>query len=536
MVQNRKRQLLAGRHRMSKSSKEWKIEGPGSIRKGKFASLPERGMALREDNEMKPNLLFITVDQMRWDCLGIAGHPLVETPNLDRLAANGALFRSSYTATPSCIPARAAMLTGMSQRSHGRVGYQVRIPWKYEHTLPGELAKAGYHTQCVGKMHVSPARNLCGFHNIVLHDGYLHESRKKSEVQVDRHYDQVDDYLVWLRKNGGAENDMNDLGLDCNASTVARPYHLPEHLHPTNWTVSQSIDFLRRRDPDKPFFLMTSFVRPHPPMDPPQAYFDMYKDADMPDPQIGDWVDIATAERGIQDPTALFGKLPKRRLNRARAGYYALISHIDDQIGRLLQALQEYGVLNNTLIIFTSDHGEMMGDHHYFRKALPYEGSAKVPLVICDFSGRLGLKRGLAVDEVVELRDIMPTFLDAAGVPAPDSVDGQSLLPLCKGEQTPWRDYIHGEHAYGQLSSHYVTDGYEKYIWFSQTGREQFFDLRLDPNETNDLSIQPLHVSRIEAWRQRLICELEGREEGYVLNGSLVQGQRPQTSLNHILA
>lgn len=485
---------------------------------------------------MKPNILFITVDQMRGDCLSALGHPVVETPNLDRLAATGVLFENAYSATPTCIPARAAIMTGMSQRSHGRVGYQDRVPWRYEHTIAGELAKAGYHTQCVGKMHVYPARNLCGFHNVVLHDGYLHHNRTKREVEADRHFDQCDDYLVWLRQQAGAEQDITDLGLDCNASTVARPWHLPERLHPTNWTVTQSIDFLRRRDPGKPFFLWTSFVRPHSPLDPPQAYFDLYRDAEMPDPPVGDWVDEAAALRSADDPTTVFGKLPRRRLDRARAGYYALITHIDDQIGRLLNALQEYGAHRDTLIVFTSDHGEMIGDHHYFRKSLPYEGSAKIPLIVCDPGGHLGLSPGTRVDRVAELRDIMPTLLDAAGAAIPETVEGASLLPLCSGaEAVSWREYIHGEHAYGARSHHFATDGREKYIWFSQTGEEQFFDLGDDPSECVNLAGRPDRANRVALWRERVVRELEGREEGYVLDGRLQAGRTPKTCLNSIV-
>jgi arylsulfatase len=483
---------------------------------------------------MKPNILLITVDQMRWDCLGVMGHPVIETPNLDALADKGVLFRSAYSATPICIPARAAIMTGMSQRSHGRVGYAERIPWNYAHTLAGELAKANYHTQCVGKMHVYPTRNLCGFHNVVLHDGYLHHNRRRDHTTADTHFDSCDDYLQWLRQMTGAQTDLTDLGLDCNASTVARPWHLEERLHPTNWAVTQSIDFLRRRDPGKPFFLWTSFVRPHSPLDPPQAYFDLYKDVDMPDSPVGTWVDQQGAEQSGNDPTMLFGIIAKRRLDRAKAGYYALITHLDDQIGRLLNALQEAGVHQETLIVFTSDHGELMGDHHFFRKGLPYEGSAKIPLIVCDPGGQMGLKIGSEVREVVELRDIMPTLLEAAGVPIPHTVEGSSVLPLCKDKFECWRSYIHGEHALGQLSNHYVTDGKEKYIWYSQSGREQLFNLVDDPLELTDLSGTDEYKTRLNDWRTILVKELDGREEGYVDNGHLVAGRKPQAYLSHI--
>lgn len=188
------------------------------------------------------------------------------------------------------------------------------------------------------------------------------------------------------------------------------------------------------------------------------------------------------------------------------------------------------------MIVFASDHGELMGDHHYFRKVLPYEGSARIPLIVCDPGGKLGLKRGIRPDPVVELRDLMPTLLDAAGAPLPAQVQGCSVLPLCRREQdVPWRSFLHGEHAFGHLSTHYVTDGFEKYIWFSQTGREQFFDLRQDPQETTDLIGQPERRECVSAWRQRLIDSLAGREEGYVRDGALVAGQKPVACLKHIV-
>ncbi|SDX97865.1 arylsulfatase [Paenibacillus sp. CF384] len=494
-------------------------------------------MQADKQSQTRPNILLITVDQMRGDCLSALGHPIVETPNLDRLARSGVLFRNAYSATPTCVPARAALMTGMSQCSHGRVGYQDRVPWEYEHMLAGELAGAGYHTQCVGKMHVYPARNLCGFHNIVLHDGYLHHNRSRHNNTVNGHFDQVDDYLTWLRQQAGAQVDIMDNGLDCNASAAARPWHLAEELHPTNWTVTQSIDFLRRRDPGKPFFLYTSFVRPHSPLDPPQVYMDMYKDLELPDLPIGDWVDVEAAKANGSDPTTHFGIVPKRRLDRARAAYYALITHLDDQIGRLVNALYEYGVSQNTIILFASDHGELLGDHHYFRKSLPYEGSAKVPFILSDPGGKLNLQRGGSQSEVVELRDIMPTLLDIAGAPIPSTVEGSSVLPLCRGEEeAEWRPYLHGEHSYGSLSNHFVTDGREKYLWFSQSGEEQLFDLVSDPQELVNLAAvnSAYWQDRLEVWRQRLAAELDGREEGYVEEGRLVVGRPPRQLLTSV--
>ncbi|MHA0856786.1 arylsulfatase [Paenibacillus sp. CMAA1364] len=485
---------------------------------------------------MQPNILFITVDQMRFDCLHYLNHPVIQTPNLDNLARNGVTFGNAYSATPSCVPARASIITGMSQRNHGRVGYQDKIPWNYEHTMPGEFAKAGYHTQCVGKMHVYPTRNLCGFHNIELHDGYMHYNRNRSNNSALEWWDNTDDYLPWLRERVGYDQDIMDLGLDCNASVVARPWHLEEKYHPTNWAVTKSIDFLRRRDPSKPFFLWTSFVRPHSPLDPPQAFFDLYKDIDLPEPPIGDWAKTDDPTRKGLNPTTNSGIVHDRMRKDALAAYYALITHIDHQIGRLVNSLFEFGVNDNTIILFTSDHGDLMGDHNLYQKRLAYEGSAKVPFILSDPTGKMDFNKGTMVDEVVEMRDIMPTLLDAASIEIPDSVDGFSLIPLAKGEQTiAWREYIHGEHSYDELSYHYVTDGKRKYIWYSQTGEEQFFDLEIDPQEKKNLATVDTYSDEISIWRNRVIDELIDREEGYTDGEHLITGRPVLDVLSHIL-
>lgn len=482
---------------------------------------------------MKPNILFINVDQMRADCMSAIGHPVVETPYLDQLARHGVLFNNAYSATPTCVPARASILTGMNQTNHGRVGYEDEVPWNYEHTLPGELADAGYHTQCVGKMHVYPTRNLCGYHNVVLHDGYMHYNRDK-RTSSEASFSEVDDYLRWLKEKAGVTKDMLDLGLDCNSSVTARPWELPEEYHPTNWVVNESIDFLRRRDPSKPFFLKMSFVRPHPPFDPPKFFYDQYINEDLPEPAIGDWVlEDGLQESGL-DPLTQNGMVPKKRLNRARAAYYALISHIDNQIGRFLLALNEYGELENTVILFASDHGEMLGDHHRFAKALPYEGSTKVPFILSEFGQTMGLDKGSTVDDVVELQDIMPTLLDAADVGIPDTVDGRSVLPLARGESIGWRGYIHGEHARGAESHQFLTNGREKYIWYSQTGEEQYFDLSKDPKEKINLAGALAYSETVDMWRARLVDELTGREEGYTDGEKLIVGRAPKTVLGHL--
>jgi len=460
---------------------------------------------------MKPNILLITTDQQRGDCLGCDGHPVVETPYLDQLAEEGARFPHAYTSVPSCTPARAGILTGMDQWNHGRLTMTGADPLEYPATLPGELAKAGYHTQGVGKMHFAPQRRLYGFHNLVLDES----GRRTGNF--------VSDYHEWFDENKEGAYGYRDHSVDWN-SWMARPSHLPEHLHPTHWTASEGIKFLTHRDPTKPFFMWLSFARPHSPYDAPQPYFDMYNgNENVPEAAVGDW--CARWDRKVADVNAPFSHRTDAETHRARAGYYGNITFIDHQVGRVLYELkrQDADAWANTLVIFTSDHGDMMGDHHHWRKTYAYEGSARVPFLI-QFPETWELDRGQVLDQPVELRDIMPTILEAAGADIPESVDGDSLQKLAKGS-TEWREFVQGEHTtcydhnYGMQ---YVTDGHEKYIWYHHTGEEMYFDLDDDPSECRERSKDPEKVDRVALWRNRLADLNEERGDPRGQGGELI--------------
>ncbi|PCJ52410.1 MAG: arylsulfatase [Planctomycetota bacterium] len=465
----------------------------------------------------KPNIVLIHVDQWRADCLSILGHPVVHTPYLDQLATQGVLFTNAYCATPSCIASRASLMTGLTQTSHGRIGYKDGVPWDYKTTLAGEFTKGGYQTQAVGKMHVYPNRNRIGFENVILHDGFLHFARKNGQ------YGLYDDYSAWLEEQTSYKAGYFDHGISCN-SYVARPWDKEEYLHPTNYVTSQSIDFLRKRDPTKPFFLYMSYHRPHPPYDPPSWAFDQYINEDMPEPNVGDWSDKFAYLRNEHSPVAIYDEVDSRTLKRAKAGYYGHMTHIDHQINRFVESLKEYDVDKNTYIVFTSDHGELMGDHNFFRKMVPFEGSAKVPLII---SGPIDskIKRRSQCNELIEMRDIMPTLLDCAGLEIPDVVEGKSLLANAKGAENHLRDYIHGEHTAGPQSSfQWIRSKQYKYLWESGLGIECLFDLEKDPKELNDLSDQKEFSDIFSNHQQLLINELEDRKEGFVKNKKLVTG------------
>lgn len=486
------------------------------------------------ESTKRPNVVLIVTDQWRGDCLGMAGHPAVETPYLDHHGHQGSLFHCAYTATPSCIAARAALMTGTSQKTHGRVGYRDGITWNYPTNIAKAFGDQGYQTHCVGKMHVHPARNNFGFDSIDLHDGYTHFERNRTE----RDLEMIDDYLPWVRERQRHESDHFDQGTSCNAYTP-HPWDKDELLHPSAWITTRGADFLRRQDPTRPFFLKLSFHRPHPPLDPPQWCYDQYLNMDLPEPVIGDWAEElfgpAYNENNPHHP-------PKQwsadRIKRLRAAYYGQITFIDHQINRFCELLQEYGHNGNTIFCFVSDHGDMVGDHNLYAKTVAYEGSAHVPMLF--FSPGSDLIPGGVqdADHVAELRDIMPTLLDAAGLDIPDEVEGQSLMPIMRGEDAVWRDYLHGEHMVhfaGIKSMHYIVTPTFKYIWCSGTGHEQLFDLANDRDELHDLAGKPEHQAKLEALRENLITELTGREEGFVADGKLVAGRDVSPVLSHIL-
>ena len=472
----------------------------------------------------RPNILLIMTDQLRGDALGYAGHPDVKTPYLDTLASKGVVFDHAYSACPSCIAARAALHTGMSPEHHRRVGYEDNIPWTYPHTMAGELSKAGYHTQCTGKMHVHPLRNYLGFHNVDLHDGYLHAARYGS-VPYRESQLVADDYFYWLKEELGVSADVTDTGLDCNGY-VARPWIYEEKYHPTNWVTDRSIDFLRRRDPGKPFFLMASYLKPHPPFDAPEYYFDLYRSRELRPPFVGTW----ESDRYLKESGRIFdsktGPIDPDLIREAQIGYYACITHLDHQIGRLIMALIEHEVYDNTLILFTSDHGEELCDHHMFRKSRPYEGSCHIPLLISGGAlANIEAQQGSVCHSVAELRDVMPTLLDIADAPIPESVDGISLKPLLTDPVEKLRDSLHGEHSYGEFSNHWIVTETDKYIWHSQTGQEQYFLLKEDPHELTDRINDPQYRDRIDTLRRLLIRNLTGRPEGFTDGQELIPGR-----------
>jgi arylsulfatase len=474
----------------------------------------------------RPNIIFIMADQMRGDCLSCDGHPVVETPNLDHFAARGARFQHAYTAVPSCIPARSTVMTGMDQWHTGVLGMgkgQGPIPNDFPHTLAGTLSDAGYRTHLVGKGHFSPQRTSMGFQSA--------EHDESGRMVGDHH---KDEYRTWFDQEAGRDITPDDHGVFWN-SWIGRPWHTEEYLHPTAWTMSRALHFIEQRDKETPFFMNISFARPHSPYVPPQWHFDMYNEQETPPPYIADWSAMHEDPLQATDVNAWRGKQSAGRIHRGRAGYYGEISFIDTQIGRLKNWLERHqpDTLQNTWIIFTSDHGDMVGDHHLWRKTYAYEGSARIPLIICPPAALQGEVQHRVVDEVVELRDIMPTILEAAGAALPPTVTGSSMIPLMNGTTTDWRTYLHGEHCWcyaDEQEMQYVTDGHRKFVWLPRIDLKQFFNLDDDPGECTNLMDDSGYTNEVKQWEGYLTTELAARDCGWVKTGKLHCPDEPLVS------
>jgi len=323
-----------------------------------------------------------------------------------------------------------------------------------------------------------------------------------------------EDYEEWLAEQPGIDVEKFGHGVHGN-SWMARPNHLPEHLMEETWFTSRARDFLKKRDPTRPFFLCLSFNGPHPPWCPPQAFYDQFIGRDIPGPVVGDWASRHDVDAGHPlDVNTWRGKISDHLNHRARAAYYAYLAYLDAQVGRLMNMLMRGG-LRNTFLLFTSDHGEMLGDHNLWRKTYAYEASARVPFVVKLPPG-MTAPRNREIPQVVGWEDIMPTFLDVAGAPIPETVEGQSLLPLLRGEDVDWRPYYHGEHApcyHPENANQFLTDGQWKYIWNPINGEEQLFQIAEDPHECDDLAQTESWADVLAHWRGQLAQQLEGRVE-----------------------
>jgi arylsulfatase len=311
---------------------------------------------------------------------------------------------------------------------------------------------------------------------------------------------------------------------------------VPEPLTLTSWLCEQAVLFLReRRDPLRPFFLWLSFSKPHPPLDPPEPYYSMYRTSDLPEPVVGDWAgdDGSPAAIRRQRLKDSYDLIPPEVYREARSAYYGLITQVDYNLGRVFAALQDHDELNETAVLFTSDHGEFLGDHRLGNKVLFHEPSAHVPFILRLPHSDGRLPRGTENRLPVSHCDILPTLLSLAGAPTPSGVDGTDLVARAQDPAGQLR-YVTGMSAGADAGNETplylaVTDGRWKYIWYPEGGREQLFCLEEDPHELTNLAGRPGEGSQEKArLRAALIDAMSaGGGNKYLVHGDLPAWPEP---------
>jgi len=430
----------------------------------------------------RPNILLVTSDQHRGDSLGCAGHPCVRTPHLDKLAAQGLRFDRAFSDCPICIPARTTLITGVKSSTYGcpTYGADFRIDRPREAFLGSLLTAAGYQTCLVGKTHWhTPPHFKAGFETLIP------ISRCKKQQQ-----------LWWRRPGNPLPNGANEL----NPSRSP----LPPELYTTDWCIDRSLEWRAEREHDRPFFLWTSMTDPHPPLAIHEPYYSMYDRSPIPEPAIGDWVDDPERCPAEQREHRLMynaGPYGPDELRHARGVYYGMITNLDHQLGRLLGYLQQQGLDRDTLVVYTTDHGEHLGDHRDAAKSSFYNAAARIPFIVkppTDWAWNPG---GTS-DALVELADLLPTFCELADADIPDDVEGRSLLPLGAGETERIRDVL-----FGQIDGrHMAHDADHKYIYHTMDGREQCFAAD-DRDDLQDLA--PEQPERCAELRAALVRRLQ---------------------------
>lgn len=460
----------------------------------------------------KPNVLLICTDHLSGLAMRPGGHPVVMTPTLEQLARSGVNYTQAYSACPCCIPARKTLMTGLTARGHGERVYVDGSPMPEATTLAQCFREGGYQSYAVGKMHVYPQRDRIGFDEVLMEDQGRHQFDSGA-----------DDWELYLADQGYAGQEYAS-GMTQN-DWVARPWHLPEHCHPINWAAREMSRAIRRRDPRKPGFWYLSFSAPHPPLTPLQAYLDLYRDIEIDRPTQGNWSDdfdsVPFPVRKKTANSALMGASWHEQ-ELARRAFYATVTHVDHQIRTVLGTLREEGLLNNTAIVFTSDHGHMVGEHGLWCMTPFYEMSAKIPLILVPPAGDKRVGMSVCDDRLAEFGDIMPTLLDLAGLPIPEGVETVSLI----GEGR--RDHLYGELGEGPLAMRMIREGRFKLIYYPAGNRSQLFDIEADPRESADLAADPGHADDLKRLQGLLEKELYGGDEDWKRNGEWVGVPEPK--------
>lgn len=448
----------------------------------------------------KPNILFIMVDEMKWNVMSCAGHPIVKTPNLDRLASEGTRFATAYTVAPICTPSRYSFFTSRYAHVHGATDNSTPTR-EAQVLLPAILKHAGYQTAISGKLHFIPSGPDYGFDSFWSFAGEGPHKLPTWPEAVEQKHGRGSS-----RKLAIQPFPDDPLGRDLGKLTY------PKEDAQTFWITDRAVEFLNQRDHERPFFLFVSYLDPHSPSHLCDPYWSMFDADKMPLPPTFK-----------QDPS----KEAKTQANRHEvndpaivkaltAAYFAKVTMVDDNIGRLLDRLRKLGLEENTLIVFTADHGNMLGDLNRWFKGAMYEGSTRIPLLLKAPPATpvaAQFNRGAVVTNIVQNIDVMPTLCEIAGVPLPaEGIQGRSLTPLVSGKAEGWP-----ERAFAERGSSMIRTAQYKFIRNERKnerhgdGQSELYDLTQDPLEVHNLASDPAHAAvaadlaaQLAAWQKDL--------------------------------
>jgi arylsulfatase len=482
----------------------------------------------------RPHVFFLMCDELRADSLGYMGNKIVKTPHLDELAQDSVIFENSYTNCPMCVPARASLMTGRNPLSHGILDNAMRMV-EDEKPLPGLLRSNGYTTTMYGKLHVHRSSQECGFDEF--QNGF------------------ADPYTSFL---GIRDPEMRKkTPFKKNEGDIPLVLHGKSPTPPEQTSCSRLVEAYIQRiaaipESVQPIFHYLSLLDPHTPYMPTKPYSEMYDPAQMPlPPNAGRTLDDKPITHRYFHKVRGFDKLNEEDYRQSLASYYGLVTHVDDRMGQVIERLKELELYDDSIIIFTSDHGSMMGEHGFIEKwGHMYEPVVRIPLLV---KLPKNINGGMRLDTFAEIIDIMPTVLDAAGIPVPAEVQGKSLLPVCRGEIKVHRTEAHSTYFCGSIhvepalmirdknwkltvypeqeSIHdkLYGDHYLKYTSFFDApliGGE-LYDLRNDPYEERNLFGDPQFaqqqadmLSKQQEWRDGLglLADYRGMKQADMKN------------------
>ena len=490
------------------------------------------------DQSRRPNILWIMCDQLRYDCLGANGNAIIKTPNLDRLAEEGANFSQAFVQAPVCVPSRASYFTGRYPHSHrNRVNYTPLST--SEVLLPARLQAAGYCTALVGKTHLHyhfpPSADevrQTGFELVDLHDGDALTDEWSAYAQWRQAQDPLHD-IYYRRMARSVQSLRKSLPPEANPNRAA----IDERFSDTTWTGMRARKRIKELSGgDRPFFLFCSFWKPHGPYEVAAPFDAMYDHAQIPLPKPETLASLGQLPLPVQK-LILRGKKPEYDMDRGQLewlyrSYYGTVSHVDREVGLVLETLKECGALDNTIVIFSSDHGDQLLEHGLTGKNVFFEASVHVPLLL-RFPGRIHPGR---YDALVESVDLVPTLLDWIGLPQPENVQGRSLAALCDGSGRTWppREAVFSENIIPEVitgghldftfekgkgikgirhpDAKMVRTSRWKYNYYPE-GYAELYDLQNDPHEEHNLAGDPAHKATVEEMQQRLLQWLTTADE-----------------------